>query len=51
MIDCPHGIVKIYWRLWAMETSFEPGGYIRKVQCLQCGEWLDDVPEEAEVRE
>ena len=53
MNECEHLHVTIHWRLYAMETRYEPAEYIGRAECQDCGATMDpaDVPEEAEVKE
>ncbi len=53
MNNCQHLHVTVHWRLYAMETRYEPAEYIGKAFCDDCGETMEpeDVSEEAERKD
>lgn len=48
---CLHLRVNKQTRLYAMETRYEPAEYEVRLTCRDCGEELDSVSEDAEVRD
>lgn len=49
--ECLHLHVNKETRLYAMETRYEPAEYEVRLTCRDCGEELDSVSEDAEVRD
>lgn len=48
--ECDHQSVTMRYKLYAIETRFEPAEYLSRATCNICGEDMDgeDVPEYAE---
>lgn len=51
--NCKHLHITVRWRLFAMETRYEPAEYIGRAQCDDCGEEMEpeDVSDEAERKD